>query len=222
MSHSYGQIIDLESARSNQIGKYRRNGKLQSCEPCRKSKLRCDHTTPSCGRCVRRKRAEQCVYHPSPLTQVSQDFFHESCETQHELHHLQCHGTCRIMLSALPNSRATISDPQSFDIRSSFQATQYYEFVRLIDNARVDKIPLLRSQLQALALFTAHRMSWSQSSQLQPLYHHYSPHPSLTKHPLECLVQLLLLYWTTAKISSFEAIQDIWAQPPIHMCSMKV
>jgi hypothetical protein len=47
---------------------YRRNGKLQSCEPCRKGKLRCDHMMPTCGRCARRNKAHQCVYHPAPLT----------------------------------------------------------------------------------------------------------------------------------------------------------
>ncbi|KAH8898343.1 hypothetical protein GQ53DRAFT_742414 [Thozetella sp. PMI_491] len=50
-------------------GKYRRNGKLQSCEPCRKSKLRCDHTVPVCGRCIKRRCIDQCIYHPNPLTQ---------------------------------------------------------------------------------------------------------------------------------------------------------
>lgn len=46
----------------------RRNGQLWSCEPCRKSKLRCDHTTPVCARCVRRNKADLCIYHPAPLT----------------------------------------------------------------------------------------------------------------------------------------------------------
>lgn len=65
-----GQIVDLRSEASRRVlnGKYRRNGKLQSCEPCRKSKLRCDHVVPICGRCVKRKCAEKCVYHPNPLT----------------------------------------------------------------------------------------------------------------------------------------------------------
>lgn len=44
----------------------RRNGQLSSCEPCRTSKLRCDHTSPRCGRCER--RGLRCVYHPAPLT----------------------------------------------------------------------------------------------------------------------------------------------------------
>lgn len=47
----------------------RRNGLLSSCEPCRKAKLRCDHAIP-CGRCRRRKRTPQCVYHPAPMTKA--------------------------------------------------------------------------------------------------------------------------------------------------------
>ncbi|OQE40276.1 hypothetical protein PENCOP_c006G08200 [Penicillium coprophilum] len=47
----------------------RRNGQLSSCEPCRKSKLRCDHQTPICGRCIGHGQAERCFYHPAPLTQ---------------------------------------------------------------------------------------------------------------------------------------------------------
>lgn len=45
----------------------RRNGKLRACEPCRKRKLVCDHSTP-CGRCVKRKTTDDCFYHPAPLT----------------------------------------------------------------------------------------------------------------------------------------------------------
>ncbi|KAI0403367.1 hypothetical protein F4802DRAFT_571935 [Xylaria palmicola] len=69
-----GQIVDLRNEPSQRAvnGKYRRNGKLQSCEPCRKSKLRCDHVVPICGRCVKRKCAEKCVYHPNPLTKKRQ------------------------------------------------------------------------------------------------------------------------------------------------------
>lgn len=46
----------------------RRNGKPQSCEPCRKSKLGCDHALPICKRCIQRKIQYRCVYHPAPLT----------------------------------------------------------------------------------------------------------------------------------------------------------
>ncbi|KAL6886771.1 hypothetical protein GGI43DRAFT_418340 [Trichoderma evansii] len=46
----------------------RRNGQLSACEPCRKSKLRCDHSRPVCGRCARRRLSEQqCHYHPAPM-----------------------------------------------------------------------------------------------------------------------------------------------------------
>ena len=48
----------------------RRNGLLSSCEPCRKSKLRCDHSLPVCQRCVTRHRTPECTYHPCPLTKT--------------------------------------------------------------------------------------------------------------------------------------------------------
>ena len=46
----------------------RRNGKPQSCEPCRKSKLKCDHVLPKCGRCIQRKIDYRCIYHPAPMS----------------------------------------------------------------------------------------------------------------------------------------------------------
>ena len=46
----------------------RRNGKPQSCEPCRKSKLKCDHVLPNCGRCIQRKIEHRCIYHPAPMS----------------------------------------------------------------------------------------------------------------------------------------------------------
>ncbi|KAH8801776.1 hypothetical protein F5884DRAFT_807811 [Xylogone sp. PMI_703] len=46
----------------------RRNGKPQSCEACRKSKVRCDHNRPTCDRCRLRNIDAECVYHPAPLT----------------------------------------------------------------------------------------------------------------------------------------------------------
>jgi len=53
--------------KESRIG-YRRNGKRQACEPCRKGKLACDHGAPFCGRCVRRKTTSRCIYHPAPMT----------------------------------------------------------------------------------------------------------------------------------------------------------
>ncbi|KAL2833059.1 hypothetical protein BDW59DRAFT_95303 [Aspergillus cavernicola] len=49
-------------------GTLRKNGQQPSCEPCRTSKLRCDHTVPVCQRCIARQQADQCIYHPCPLT----------------------------------------------------------------------------------------------------------------------------------------------------------
>ncbi|KAL4906211.1 hypothetical protein BDW74DRAFT_167366 [Aspergillus multicolor] len=46
----------------------RRNGLLQSCEPCRKSKLKCDHGRPVCGRCIAKNITQRCFYHPAPMT----------------------------------------------------------------------------------------------------------------------------------------------------------
>lgn len=57
------------STPDSKMSSLRRNGLLSSCEPCRRSKLKCDHTIP-CGRCRRRKRPTQCVYHPAPMTRL--------------------------------------------------------------------------------------------------------------------------------------------------------
>ncbi|KAL3431361.1 hypothetical protein BDV09DRAFT_176491 [Aspergillus tetrazonus] len=46
------------------------NGPLSSCEPCRKSKLRWDHSLPVCQRCTARRRAPECTYHACPLTKT--------------------------------------------------------------------------------------------------------------------------------------------------------
>lgn len=48
------------------MGNLRRNGTMQSCERCRKTKIKCDHSTPSCGRCL--SKGLQCVYEAAPMT----------------------------------------------------------------------------------------------------------------------------------------------------------
>ena len=40
--------------------------KQRACEPCRKSKLRCDHNKPTCGRCVGRGLRTTCSYKTTP------------------------------------------------------------------------------------------------------------------------------------------------------------
>ncbi|THD00170.1 hypothetical protein EYZ11_000361 [Aspergillus tanneri] len=44
------------------INELSRNGKLRSCEPCRRLKARCDHRIPVCGRCRSRCIAHKCSY----------------------------------------------------------------------------------------------------------------------------------------------------------------
>jgi len=62
----------------------RRNGQLMSCEPCRRSKQRCDHGRPRCARCERRGQGRQCYYHPAPMTQrkKSASLGQEALQTQ--------------------------------------------------------------------------------------------------------------------------------------------
>ncbi|KAK6215794.1 fungal specific transcription factor [Colletotrichum tabaci] len=42
--------------------RYRKNGRLQACDPCRRRKVVCDHASPICSNCKRRRRAEPCEY----------------------------------------------------------------------------------------------------------------------------------------------------------------
>ena len=80
----------------------RRNGQLSACEPCRKSKLRCDHGRPICGRCARRRLSEQqCHYHPAPM--AKQLMAQSNRKTPHQQH--------------LPRSIATGSSPPTEDSR---------------------------------------------------------------------------------------------------------
>ena len=51
-----------------EVKRVRRNGIASSCEPCRKSKLACDHELP-CSRCIRGKK--DCYYHPSPMSRAN-------------------------------------------------------------------------------------------------------------------------------------------------------
>ncbi|OKL61878.1 hypothetical protein UA08_02272 [Talaromyces atroroseus] len=57
------------------VPRRRQNGVPQACEPCRKSKVRCDHESPRCSRCTMRNL--NCVYHPAPMTKRRSPFtFH--------------------------------------------------------------------------------------------------------------------------------------------------
>lgn len=72
------RITRTQPANQVLIDKYRRNRKMQSCEPCRKLKVACDHSIP-CGRCTRTRRVDKCYYHPNPLTRVSHECLLSTC-----------------------------------------------------------------------------------------------------------------------------------------------
>lgn len=72
------RITRTQPANQVLIDKYRRNRKMQSCEPCRKLKVACDHSIP-CGRCTRTRRVDKCYYHPNPLTRVSYECLLFTC-----------------------------------------------------------------------------------------------------------------------------------------------
>ncbi|KAF7942510.1 hypothetical protein EAE99_000560 [Botrytis elliptica] len=55
----------ITSPPSNSSNPRRRKRKDQACEPCRRAKTRCDHTTPICLRCQRKGAAANCIYVPS-------------------------------------------------------------------------------------------------------------------------------------------------------------
>lgn len=54
--------IRLEMADRGTPLRYRKNGRLQACDPCRRRKVICDHARPICGSCRRRRKAGTCEY----------------------------------------------------------------------------------------------------------------------------------------------------------------
>ncbi|SPO06607.1 uncharacterized protein DNG_09297 [Cephalotrichum gorgonifer] len=45
-----------------------RGPRMPACEPCRQSKLSCDHARPSCARCAAGQKAASCVYRMRPFS----------------------------------------------------------------------------------------------------------------------------------------------------------
>ncbi|KAL0935432.1 fungal specific transcription factor [Colletotrichum truncatum] len=50
--------------------RYRKNGRLQACDPCRRRKVACDHASPVCSSCKRRRKPEKCEYTMSSPAQL--------------------------------------------------------------------------------------------------------------------------------------------------------
>lgn len=68
LSSLINAMRDTDDRRSRSPAATRRNGALQSCEPCRRSKQRCDHERPVCRRCAAKRMSDKCFYHPAPMT----------------------------------------------------------------------------------------------------------------------------------------------------------
>ncbi|KAL7929788.1 hypothetical protein V8C35DRAFT_314797 [Trichoderma chlorosporum] len=112
----------------------RRNGQLSSCEPCRKSKLRCDHGRPQCARCARRRITEQCFYHPAPLARHPRSKSHVAAAlvpadvTQRPLETLTEASSLTVLSSSssssLPSSSSVSSIPARFDLATGLVTMQ--------------------------------------------------------------------------------------------------
>ena len=63
---SYLRTMPLSKADGSIVPK-RYNGNQQVCEPCRKWRVWCDHSTPVCGRWRCRRVTSECAYDPSPM-----------------------------------------------------------------------------------------------------------------------------------------------------------
>ncbi|KAM6483736.1 hypothetical protein HDV62DRAFT_333627 [Trichoderma sp. SZMC 28011] len=112
----------------------RRNGQLSSCEPCRKSKLRCDHGRPRCARCTRRRLTEQCFYHPAPMARrqrcksrvaaalVPADVTQRPLETLTEVSSLTALSSSSS--SSLPTSSSATSISAAFDLATGLVTMQ--------------------------------------------------------------------------------------------------
>ncbi|KAH8701636.1 hypothetical protein BGW36DRAFT_101904 [Talaromyces proteolyticus] len=87
----------------------RRNGQPSSCEPCRRSKLRCDHARPHCTRCVRRNFTRQCFYHPSPMTR-SADSYTEALLTPQSARQIDTATTPSVCASFMPAENPSVAD----------------------------------------------------------------------------------------------------------------
>ena len=110
----------------------RRNGKRPSCEPCRISKLSCDHQVP-CARCKRRKIESRCFIHAAPMTGLKQKGRQVpgnsgiDHETQPEI--LSYEYDTRSVSPAEPSPRTEIhpTRPWEYDITSNGSASVHHQ-----------------------------------------------------------------------------------------------
>ncbi|EED23993.1 FAD dependent oxidoreductase superfamily [Talaromyces stipitatus ATCC 10500] len=95
----------------------RQNGQPQACEPCRKSKIRCDHKSPNCSRCVLRNL--NCVYHPAPMTK------HKSSSTNHNpVRFVTPRTTITARSFGTESSLPSVADPESLELSASYDVVE--------------------------------------------------------------------------------------------------
>lgn len=92
----------------------RRNGKQQSCEPCRIAKAACDHGLPKCQRCIRKGIEVRCNYHPAPMTKAPGAKPTSSISKPD--HHLPKHRQTLISASAASELLLSLSEQKSLDL----------------------------------------------------------------------------------------------------------
>jgi hypothetical protein len=67
-----GRPVSLEPRLAHpKLSPFDMNSRLAACDPCRRSKLACDHEQPVCSRCQSRGKASACVYRDSPFKRKS-------------------------------------------------------------------------------------------------------------------------------------------------------
>ncbi|KAJ5948345.1 hypothetical protein N7466_001360 [Penicillium verhagenii] len=99
----------------------RKNGLQSSCEPCRKSKIRCDHEFPICGRCARMNKSNQCLYRRSPTRTVTGSVTANSTPTQPQRHDASWERTSE---SSPVHKRRRLSQSEYLGMTSHFALFQ--------------------------------------------------------------------------------------------------
>ncbi|KAH8656163.1 hypothetical protein BGZ60DRAFT_385064 [Tricladium varicosporioides] len=96
----------------------RRNGKQQACEPCRKAKMACDHSLPTCERCKRRKAITKCVYLAAPMTRLPRQDSNRDKKAIHSLAHIltPTPSTSEATSKSPEESRVSLQEPTTKSI----------------------------------------------------------------------------------------------------------
>ncbi|KAL4962740.1 uncharacterized protein BDV14DRAFT_202560 [Aspergillus stella-maris] len=75
--------------------------RLAACEPCRKSKLACDHSQPVCARCTNSNRVDACVYRTAPFKRRKTDAVAAEHFSDKYYHYNPLHSFTRWILTSI-------------------------------------------------------------------------------------------------------------------------